>query len=85
MGTGWVWKRVSEKGPAKKQYHVSQEGSPEECLNLSLSLPVWKVEQERNRCARIQKGMVWLPPAWAMQDAEEEQKDWRRKETVGQG
>lgn len=37
MGTGWVWKRVSEKGPAKKQYHVSQKGSPEECL-----ISVWE-------------------------------------------
>lgn len=34
MGTRWFWRRESEKGPAKNQPCVSQEGSPEECLNL---------------------------------------------------
>lgn len=38
METEWVWKRVSEKGPAKNQYHVSQEGFPGEWLNLSLGI-----------------------------------------------
>lgn len=50
MGTGWIWKRVSEKSPDKKQYHVSQAGFPRGVFkSQSENLPEWKVEQERNR------------------------------------
>lgn len=50
MGTGWIWKRVPEKSPDKKQYHVSQVGFPRGVFkSQSGNLPEWKVEQERNR------------------------------------
>lgn len=68
MGTWWVWRRVSEKGLAKNHHHVCEERPPEECLNLSVGITQWgKWSRQRTESSsRIQKGMVWLSPAWAI-------------------
>lgn len=68
MGTWRVWRRVSEKGLAKNHHHVCEERSPEECLNLSVGITQWgKWSRKRTESSsRIQKGMVWLSPSWAI-------------------
>lgn len=50
MGTGWVWKRVSEKSPAKKTVSCLSGRLPRGVFkSQSETPPVWKVEKERNR------------------------------------
>lgn len=50
------------------QKTVCEEGSPEECLNLSMGISQWGKLSGKGteRSARIQKGMVWPSPAWSI-------------------